>query len=114
MQNSGERCREKEKLYQFVSVSDDSPAEDGDFLRSTYNRATTNDCIHSNVAMRLSGIQMAEPHSLQFFAGPPGIETAMTYFRRTKNQLIGWDSRSRTKDKVRDGEEIAWVNFLAR
>ena len=24
------------------------------------------------------------------------------------------DSRSRTKDKVRDGEEIAWVNFLAR
>ena len=99
MQNSGERCREKEKLYQFVSVSDDSPAEDGDFLRSAYNRTTIAGCIQCDVAMRLSGIQMAEPHSLQFFAGPPGIETAMTYFRRTKNQLIGWISGVEKKIK---------------
>jgi hypothetical protein len=35
------------------------------------------------------GIQMTEPHSLHFFAGPPGIATALTYFRRTENIQLG-------------------------
>jgi hypothetical protein len=45
-----------------------------------------------NPSSRCAHLELKSRHQILhiIFVGPPGIATAMTYFRRTKNELIGW------------------------
>ena len=126
MQNSGERCREKAKLYpRHCERSDaihlsacramdcfaalamtwrgrivlDAPARERRLLArhtvcilqsSVATHLSSTDAI--NPASRCAHLELKSRRWIQqiIFVGPPGIATTMTYFRRTKNQLIGW------------------------
>ena len=68
----------------------------------------------SGITMCSFGTQIAALDSTNYFCWSTGDCNDDDLFSTHEEPTDRLDSRSRTKDKVRDGEEIAWVNFLAR
>ncbi len=67
----------------------------------------------SVITICLFGTQIAARDSAHYFCGSARDCSGDDLFSTHEEPTDRLDSRSR-KDKVRDGEEIAWVNFLAR